>query len=885
MRSVLRRVWSALRHRRLEAELAREIEFHRAMKIRELSGTGLSAEDASREAARAMGNVRLAQEDARDIWIAPSLHELWQDIRFAVRGLRHDRGFTVAAVLTLALGIGATTTIFSAVYAVLIQPLPFAQADRLLGIWKKNSTRGWIANPISAADFTAWRTQGQAFDEMAAIRQTSCVLTGGGGPHEAPCEIVSSSFFSVLGVAPFRGRAFRSDEDNLGGAPAAILSYGLWQRRFGADGNVVGQPLSINGTPHTIVGVMPAGFPHTYTSPFSPIPELWVSGIALSPTNTSNDYLAVGRLKPGVGLQQAETVMGSASVGLDQMYPDLKGWRPELHTLREMNAGETESALLVLMGAVTLVLLIACANVANLLLARGASRAHEFALRSALGAVRWRVARQLLTEAAVIAVTGGILGMALAWFGTKALFSIAPEYMLNSAPQLSTDPLSGRVLLMAMTASLATTMVFGLVPAIHGARPDVSGTLKETGRRSFDPRRARLRRGLVVSEVALAMVLLVGAGLMTRTLASLHRINLGMDPSHALTLRIALTGERYQDQAAAATFWTNLVERVRSLPGVEAASVVRGAPIGDWSGQFFTTENQPRPPAGQVPDANYVVVGPDYFRALSIPLRKGRTFDDRDTQAADGVVIVNEELARVQWPGADPIGKRLRMGTGTGSDPWLIVVGVVGNVLTQGTTVPAQREIYVPYQQYPWVLSPDHLVLRTARDVRPDSVANAVVRVLNDVDADQPAADIRTVDRLAAEWVAQPRMVTALLGAFALLALGLAALGIYGVLAYSVAQRRREIGIRVALGAPRPTVLRLVIGEGARLALIGIGVGLIASLALTRLLTTLLYGVRPTDVPTFLAGALVLSSTSLLACYIPSRQATRVNPIDVLKEQ
>jgi len=878
-------VWYAVRHRRLQAELAKEIEFHRAMKARELGAAGLSPDDAARAAARALGNIRLAQEDARDVWIAPSLRGLWQDIRFAIRGLLHDRAFTVAAVLTLALGIGATTTIFSAVYAVLIEPLPFAHADRLVGIWKKNPTRGWISNPISAADFTAWSAQGQVFDQMAAIRQTSCVLTGGDVPHEAPCERVSSSLFPMLGVGPFLGRAFRDDEDTPGSAPAAILSYGLWQRRFGGDVEAVGRAISINGVAHTIVGVMPAGFPHTYTTPFSPIPELWVSGIALSPTNTWNDYLAVGRLRPGTSLQQADTAMGLISVGLDQTYPDLKGWRPELHTLRDVNARETESALLVLMGAVTFVLLIACANVANLLLARGAGRAHELALRSALGAGRWRVVRQLLTESAIVAATGGALGMALAWIGTKTLFSMAPEHLLNSAPQLSTAPLSGRVLLVATTTSLATTVLFGLVPALHGAKPDVAGTLKETGRRSVDRRRARLRRALVVSEVALAMVLLIGAGLMMRTLASLRRIDLGIDTTQALTLRIGLAGERYQNEQAAARFWTNLVERVRRVPGVEAASVGRGAPIGDWSGQFFTTESQPRPPAGQVPDANYVVAGPDYFRALSIPLRKGRPFDDRDTQAADRVVIVNEELARVHWAGVDPVGKRLRMGTGTSDGPWLTVIGVVGNVLTQGTTVPVQREIFVPYQQYPWVIRPDHLVLRTVDGVRPDSVANAVVRALHDVDAEQPAADIRTLDQLAGEWVAQPRMVAALLGAFAVLALVLAALGIYGVLAYSVAQRRREIGIRVALGAPRSTVLRLVIGDGGRLALTGIAVGIIAALALTRLLTTLLYGVRPTDVPTFLAGALVLSSTSLLACYIPARRATLVNPIDVLKEQ
>jgi putative ABC transport system permease protein len=884
MRTIIRRAWHAIRRRRLEADLAEEIEFHRAMKERDLKEGGLDPAEATFAARRALGNVLIAQDDARDVWMWPWVQGVWQDLRFAVRLLLKDRGFATAAVLTLALGIGANVTIFSAVYAVLLKPLPFADPDRLVTIWKRNQPRGWVHNPISAAEFLAWRSQTQAFDEMAAFRPRSCVLTGESSAEEDPCETVSSNLFSMLGVTTIRGRAFSTEEDDPTKSRVAILSDALWQRRFGGDVTAIGRTISINGLSHTIVGVMPAGFAHLYATPFAPVPQLWVSGIDLSPSSTWNDYMATARLKRGIGLRQAEAAMTPASVGLEQMYPDLKGWRSELRTLREMNSGDAQSALLVLLGAVTCVLLIACANLANLLLARGAGRTHEFALRAALGAAEWRLVRQLLTESLLIALTGGALGLALAWWGTRALPWLAPEYLVNSAPAVQRAPLDLRVLAFALLASLATTLLFGLVPAIHGAKPEVAETLKETSRRSLHPRRGRFRSVLVVTQIALAMVLLVGAGLMIRTLAGLHAVNLGVETTRVLTLRVPLAGDRYKDPQASLSFWNEVVRSVRALPGVEYVSVSRGVPIGDWAGQFFTTADRPNPPAGQVPDANYVVVGEDYFKALRIPLRQGRTFDEHDTQSADRAVIVNEELVRLHWPGQNPLGRRLRMGSPASAGPWLSVVGVVGNVLSQGVDSGVHPEIYVPYQQYPWVLSPQNLIVRTAEGVTPGSLTAAVVRDLQRVDKDQPAADIRTLEQLAGEPMAKQRMVTALLGAFAGLALVLSALGVYGVLSYSVAQRTREIGVRIALGAHPGSMLRLVVGDGGRLTAIGIAAGSAAALALTRLLTDLLYGVRPTDSLTFVAGIVVLSAASLLACYIPARRAMRVDPIEVLRQ-
>jgi len=874
------------RRKREASDFSAEIEAHIRLESERFEEHGLSEEGARAAAHRAFGNFMQAEEryyeSRRWLW----LDHLSQDVHFGLRMLAKSPGFTAVAVLTMALAIGATTAIFSAVYAVLLKPLPFKDSDRLVFIEKKNPPRGWDRNPISPAEILAWRNQSGAFEDLAAYTQRHCVLTGAVEAEEDPCEVISSNLFPILGVAPIRGRTFSSDEDKAEGSRVAVLSYGLWQRRFATDDNVIGTAIDIDGASYTIVGVMPSNFPHSYAPPFHALSEsgseLWISGIALSPTRVWNDYFGIGRLKSGISLQQAEAQMDAVSLRIEPMYRDLAGWRAQLMTLRTMTSGDTRSALLVLMGAVIFVLLIACANIANLLLARGASRANEFAVRNALGASHGRIICQLLTESLVVSMSGGILGVLLASLVSQGMVALAPAFLLKSAPGLAARAVDLRVLSFALGTTVLTTFFFGLAPALQGARPQVTQSLNETSRSSLQgPRSRRFRSGLVVSEIALAMVLLTGAGLMVRTLRQLSRVNLGFNPANVLTLRVALSGERYKAEQVRAEFWERVVVAVESLPGVESASVSRGVPMYGWAGQFFTTAEDPNPPAGQVPAANYVIVGPDYFRTLQIPLRRGRSFNDHDTQIGNRVVIVNEELARSYWPGQDPLGKQLRVG---GRDPWISVVGVAGNVLSQGQDAGVHPEIYIPYQQFPWLLGgPQHLVVRTSATGKPQSLVHAVVQEVHRLDKDQPVADIATMEEIAREPMAQQRMVMALLISFAVLALVLSALGIYSVLSYSVAQRTREIGLRVALGAQRGSVTRLVVGGGACLAFLGIVVGISAALALTRVMTDLLYGVRPNDASTFAIVTTLLAATSLLACYIPARRAMLVDPMVALR--
>jgi putative ABC transport system permease protein len=881
LRNITSGLRSLLRKEQADQELNEELGAYLEMAAEEKMKQGMNRKDALREVRLERGSLEVSKEIVRSGGWEFFVETCWQDLRFGLRMLRKNPGFTSIAVLTLALAIGANTAIFSAVYAVLIKPLPFKNADRLVFILKKNVPRGWSRNPISPAEILTWRSQTEAFEDFGAYTESSCVLTGAGEAEEEPCEVITSNLFPLLGMAPYRGRTFTPEEDKTQAPRAAVLSYGLWHRRFGGDENVIGRSITLNGVSHTVVGVMPANLSHLYASPYGSVPGMWVSGMGLSAEHTWNDYFGIARLKPGATLAQASMQMDTVSMGLEKVYPDLHGWRAQVMSFRTNSSAATRPALLVLIAATTFVLLIACANIANLLLARGAGRANEFAIRNALGASQGRLVWQLLTESEIVCFAGGIIGVLLASGLCKGLAALAPDTLLRAAPDLTAGTANVRVLGFAMLTLIATTFLFGLAPALQSAKPKVIETLKEAGRSSLQsPQSRRFRSALVVSEIALALVLLVGAGLMVRTLAELIHVNLGFNPKNILTLRAPLSGDRYKEPRSRAQIWEHVVASVEALPGVEAASVSRGLPITGWSGQYFTTADNPNPPAGQVPDANYVIVGPDYFRTMQIPLRRGRGFNDHDTQSAERVVIVNEKLARTSWPGQDPLGKQLRVGDDA---PWLSVIGVAGDVLSQGADGGIHSEMYVPVGQYPWVQGPQHLVVRTSASVKPESLIRAVVEQIHRIDKDVPVTDVETMEQITLESIAQQRMVMALLVSFAGLALGLSTLGIYSVLSYSTAQRTREIGVRMALGAERGRVLRLVVGGGVGLAGLGLAIGIAAALLLTRLMTDLLYGVPATDPLTFVGVSAVLGASSILACYVPARRATKIDPMVALR--
>jgi putative ABC transport system permease protein len=806
-----------------------------------------------------------------------------QDLKYGLRMLAKNPAFTTVAALTLALGIGANTAIFSIVNAVLLKPLPYQDADCLVMVWEQNPERGWYHNIVSAANFLDWRRQNDVFAQMAAVDpQKAFNLAGTGNPEEVWGERVTTNLFTLLGVRPIMGRDFLPEEDKPGGPRVVILSYGLWQRRYGGDATLVGKQISLNNESYTVVGIMPSRF---YFPPFwrEWAGELWVPGLDLSnPVRTVHAYIAMARLKPSVSLAKAQAEMDTIAQRIVQQAPDNRGWGVSLMGLREQAVGETRRPLMVLFGAVGFVLLIACANVANLMLARAAARDREIAVRTALGAERGRLIRQFLTESTVLAFLGGTLGLLVAPWVIRVLAAVSGSSALGlwGNTPLADATVSGGVLAFTTSVTFATGIIAGLAPALGVSTPDLSRSLKEGGRSASEGvHRHRLRSLLVVSEFALALILLAGAGLMIRTLILLGRVDLGFNPRNVLTMRIPLLGPRYRDQRAQAEFFTELLKRVQALPGVRWASVSRGLPVEEWEGWGFVTEDNPSPPPNETPDANYQVVAPDYFRAMGIPLRAGRFFTAQDTQQSARVVIVNEELARKLWPGRDPIGKRLRVADP--GKPWLTVVGVVGNVRTQWPTPEFFSEFYLPYTQYPWDLAPRHFIVRATSD--PTTLAAAIQREVAALDKDQPVSDVRTLEQVAGEAVGPQRFAMILLGAFAALALALAAVGIYGVMAYSVAQRTHEIGIRVALGANRGNVLGMVVRQALELALVGAALGLAGALGLTRLLSSLLYSVRPTDPLTLALVTLVLVGVSAFASYIPARRATKVDPMEALR--
>ena len=808
------------------------------------------------------------------------LGDLGQDLRYGLRMLMRNPGFTIVAVLALALGIGANSAIFSVVSAVLLRPLPYPDAEQLAMVWEEASHLGFPRDTPAAANYVDWRDQNQVFEGMAAMAQQDFNLTGVGEPERLEGRRVSANLFSLLGVGPQLGRAFLPEEDQPGKNRVVILGHGLWQRRFGADPQVVGKPLSLNGENFTVVGVMPARFqfPSRET-------QLWVpiAFNAEEATNRTNHYLeVVARMKPGITPKQAQTEMDTIAARLAQQYPEEnKRLGAVVTPLREQVVGNIKPALLVLLGAVGFVLLIACANVANLLLARAAVRQKEIALRLALGASRSRLTRQFLTESVLLAALGGALGLLLSLGAIAVLKSFIPTTILQAQDIV----LDAKVLIFTSAVALLSGFIFGLAPATQAANFNLNDTLKESGRDAAAGARGnRIRSVLVVSEVAVSFLLLIGAGLLINSFLRLRNVDPGFRAENVLTMRIVLPEPKYPDKERRAPFYTELIRRAQNFPGVQSAAVSSDLPLtSEGNSIAIVIEGQPDPAPDQRQIVVTRVVSPRYFGTMEIQVVEGRDFTERDTGDAPAVVVITERTARHFWPGESALGKRLKSGTSaTSASPWRQVVGVVKDVHQFALGKDPKLQIYLPYPQT-GAFPPNSLVLQT--QVNPLSLAATVRRTIWEIDKDQPVSDVSTMEEIVSQSVARQRFSTMLLGIFATLALVLAAVGIYGVMSYSIAQRTREIGIRMALGAQRSDVLKMVVGQGLKLVVIGVAIGLVAAFVLTRVMASLLFGVSATDPMTFITISLILMGVALVASYIPALRATRVDPMVALHYQ
>lgn len=793
-----------------------------------------------------------------------------KDLRFGFRCMLKRPGFSAIALLALALGIGANTAIFSLVNAVVLRPLPFDDPDQLVWVWgniRNASNRASVAPP----DFLDFRSQNKTFEEFAAsgTRPTALNLTGIGEPERLSASNITGNYFQTLRVAPLVGRGFTLENEKPGQDQVAVLSYALWQKRFGGDVSVVNKTIVLDGKTYEILGVMPRTFTFPHNADlyvpinFESSPEMkWRTAHFLRP---------IGRLKPGVKILDAQADTDAVALQMERLYPDTNtGWSLRLVSLREQLIGSTRQPLFILFGAVGFVLLIACANVANLMLVRAAARQKEIALRAALGASRFRIIRQMLTESLLLAVVGGALGMLLATFGVDLLLKLSE----GSIPRTADVKIDATVLAFTLLLSVATGVLFGLAPALRTLKLSLTDGLKQAGRGAAELRN-RTRSLLIVFECAIAVVLLVGAGLLIRSLVELLKTNPGFDADQVLTMRVDLARKKYDTPEKSSQFFQELERRVKSLPGVEAVGFVTELPLsGQLNDMPFNVEGRPAVAVNQMFGADFRRVNQHYFQALRIPLLRGRNFTEQEVEQSSKVLLVSEQLVTTVFPNEEPLGKRLLLGGGT--DPWEIV-GIVGDIRHRSLETQEYAAMYMPTRQP----GGTNLVIRSKGD--PLNLVGAVRREVQAIDPDQPIAAVRTMNDWISNSAATPRYRTVLLGLFAAVALLLASTGIYGVMSYTVAQRTQEIGVRMALGARRWDVLKLVVRQGMGLVLIGVVLGLLGAFALTRVMATLLFGVTARDPFTFAAVAVLLAAVAFVACYIPARRATKVDPLVALR--
>lgn len=869
------RRWRALTHKEeLDQQLDDEMRFHLDRQIEQNIKNGMSPEDARLAALKSFDRFDQSKEESRDARGVSLVENIIRDVSYSSRVLLKNFGFTFVVILTLALGIGANTAIFSFANGILLRPLPYPQSDRLTSINETALKRGVDSMSVSYPNYLDWKEQNTVFESMGTYfsGSTRFALSGAGEPISIRGGRISYGTLETLRVSPLLGRSFTANEDRPEEDGVVILGYDLWQTNFGGDPNIVGQKIVLSNRPRTVVGVMPRGFR------FPAIAELWVPLALTTQTFTRTDHglSSIARLKDGVSVDEAQAEMHNIAARIEQQNPVTnEGLGVKVTSLHDYLTGDYREALLILLGVVGCVLLVACVNVANLMLARATARQKEFALRAALGAGRWRIVRQLLVESLLLALVGGALGFALSIWALRLLLTSIPVQL----PFWMNFGVDMRVLGFTIAVTVLTGLLFGVAPALQTSRVDLNDTLKEGGRGTVGAR-GRSRSLLVVTEIALSLMLLVGAGLMIQSFLRLRRVNVGLDPTNVLVSSFHLPQAKYREPEQRGAFFKQLLERIGALPGVKATSATATLPLsgGNW-GRSLTVEGYPVLAVGQAPMIQHTVVTPGYFRTMGIPVLAGRDFTDSDTTASQLVTIVDERLAREYWPNQSPIGRRIRFGPPEDNEPWHTIVGVVGTVRHERMQEDTRKSVYLPHAQMPV----GGMAVMTRTSSEPKELVAAIRREVGQLDPDLPVSKVMTMNEVIDEAIWQPRLYATLFAVFACGALLLALIGIYGVMAFLVQTRTHEIGVRMALGATARDVFKLIVGRGMKLTFIGVLIGIAGAAAVTRLMHSLLFNTSATDPIVFILISLLLAVAAFLACYIPARRAAKVDPLIALR--